>query len=94
MGRVSGPLLDRIDLHIEVPAVPFQELSAAHDGTSSAAMREQVQRARLVQRDRFGTGGRKLNAHMGSRLLRKHCATDADGKTLLEPVRNGVAARF
>ena len=43
MGRISGPLLDRIDLHIEVPAVPFQELSAQADGTSSAAMREQVQ---------------------------------------------------
>src|SRR6516165_1430401 len=52
MGRVSGPLLDRIDLHIEVPAVPFQELSASADGTSSAAMRQQVDTARLVQRQR------------------------------------------
>ena len=42
MGRISGPLLDRIDLHIEVPAVPFQELSTGADGTSSAVMREQV----------------------------------------------------
>ncbi len=48
MSRVSGPLLDRIDLHIEVPAVPFQELSSNADGTSSAAMREQVQKARQV----------------------------------------------
>ena len=54
MGRIRGPLLDRIDLHIEVPAVPFQELSASADGTSSAAMREQVSKARAVQRDRFG----------------------------------------
>ena len=46
MGRISGPLLDRIDLHIEVPSVPFQELAATADGTSSAAMREQVQQAR------------------------------------------------
>src|SRR6516225_5976114 len=46
MARISGPLLDRIDLHIEVPAVPFQELSARADGTSSAIMREQVSRAR------------------------------------------------
>src|SRR5271166_1351755 len=55
MGRISGPLLDRIDLHIEVPAVPFQELSAGADGSSSASMREQVNRARAVQRERFGT---------------------------------------
>src|SRR5437879_4519791 len=54
MGRISGPLLDRIDMHIEVPAVPFQELSANADGTSSAAMREQVSKARAVQRRRFG----------------------------------------
>ena len=54
MGRISGPLLDRIDLHIEVPAVPFQELSATADGTSSEIMREQVSKARLVQRQRFG----------------------------------------
>src|SRR6516165_7338329 len=54
MGRISGPLLDRVDLHIEVPAVPFQELSANADGTSSVVMREQVARARQAQRQRFG----------------------------------------
>src|SRR5262249_16055997 len=54
LGRISGPLLDRIDMHIEVPAVPFQELSASADGTSSAVMREQVQKARAAQRKRFG----------------------------------------
>src|ERR671924_2268622 len=54
MGRIYGPLLDRIDLHIEVPTVPFQELAANADGTSSAAMREQVTRARRAQRQRFG----------------------------------------
>src|SRR5438477_2089715 len=54
IGRISGPLLDRIDLHIEVPSVPFQELSANADGTSSAVMREQVHRARQAQRQRFG----------------------------------------
>src|SRR4029077_21175214 len=52
--RISGPLLDRIDLHIEVPAVPYQELAARHDGTSSASMREQVLRAREAQTRRFG----------------------------------------
>src|SRR3989454_321863 len=56
MGRISGPLLDRIDLHIEVPAVPFQELAAPTEGTTSAQMREQVLRARAIQRLRFGAG--------------------------------------
>ncbi len=95
MGRVSGPLLDRIDLHIEVPAVPFQELSAVADGTSSALMRQQVQQARAIQERRFGSGGRKLNAHMTSRLLRKHCATDVEGKSLLRTAMEelGLSAR-
>src|SRR5438270_449245 len=95
MGRVSGPLLDRIDLHIEVPAVPFQELSAVTDGTSSASMREQVLHARQIQQDRFGVGGRKLNAHMGSRQLRKFCPVDSEGKGLLRTAMEslGLSAR-
>ncbi len=61
-------VLDRIDLHIEVPAVPFQELSAA-DGTPSAVMREQVSRARKVQQQRFGADSNVLNSRMSSRQL-------------------------
>src|SRR5438034_4107143 len=67
MGKISGPLLDRIDLHIEVPSVPFQELSATADGTSSATMRDQVSRARQVQRQRFGPESHRLNSRMTSR---------------------------
>jgi magnesium chelatase family protein len=95
MGRVSGPLLDRIDLHIEVPAVPFQELSAPAEGTSSAAMRDQVLRARQIQQDRFGIGGRRLNSHMGSRQLRKYCPVDVEGKSLLRTAMDelGLSAR-
>ncbi|HEX5273476.1 MAG TPA: YifB family Mg chelatase-like AAA ATPase [Gemmataceae bacterium] len=95
MGRISGPLLDRIDLHIEVPAVPFQELSAQADGTSSAQMREQVNRARAVQRQRFGRDGHRLNAQMNSRQLRKHCALDETGKGLLKQAMEdlGLSAR-
>ncbi len=95
MGRISGPLLDRIDLHIEVPAVPFQELSASADGTSSAGMREQVNRARRVQRQRFGTDNHRLNAQMSSRQLRKYCALDEAGKTLLRQAMEdlGLSAR-
>jgi magnesium chelatase family protein len=95
MGRISGPLLDRIDLHIEVPAVPFQELSANADGTSSAQMREQVNRARAIQRQRFGVDSHKLNARMSSRQMRKHCVLDNAGRELLKQAMEelGLSAR-
>ena len=84
MGRISGPLLDRIDMHIEVPAVPFQELSASADGTSSVAMREEVSKARAVQRKRFGADNATLNSRMSTRQLRRHCGLDGEGKQLLK----------
>ncbi len=95
MGRISGPLLDRIDLHLEVPAVPFQELSASADGTSSATMREQVARARQVQRDRFGSDNHRLNSRMTTRQLRKHTVLDAEGRQLLQKAMDdlGLSAR-
>ncbi len=95
MGRISGPLLDRIDLHIEVPAVPFQELSATADGTSSVIMREQVDRARSVQRQRFGPDSHRLNGKMTTRQLRKFCVLDAEGKQLLQTAMDelGLSAR-
>jgi magnesium chelatase family protein len=90
-----GPLLDRIDLHIEVPAVPFQELSASADGTSSAVMREQVQKARAAQRQRFGADSHTLNSRMTTRQLRRHCALDEEGKGLLKQAMEelGLSAR-
>src|SRR5262245_54901021 len=95
MGRVSGPLLDRIDLHLEVPAVAFQELSATADGTSSAVMREQVGRARAVQRQRFGADTHTLNSRMSSRQLRRYCQLDESGKGLLKQAMDdlGLSAR-
>ena len=95
MGKISGTLLDRIDLHIEVPAVPFQELSANADGTSSAAMREQVHRARAAQRERFGPDSNRLNGRMTTRQLRKHCVLDAECKKLLQTAMDelGLSAR-
>jgi magnesium chelatase family protein len=94
LGRVSGPLLDRIDMHIEVPAVPYQELAANADGTTSVSMREQVSRVRDIQKQRFGTGAR-LNGRMSGRQLRKHCATDASGRALLQSAMEdlGLSAR-
>jgi magnesium chelatase family protein len=95
MGKISGPLLDRIDLHIEIPAVPFEELSAGKDGTSSAAMREQVNRVRAIQRARFGEGSTCLNGQMGTRLLRQHCKLDATGRQVLQRAMDelGLSAR-
>lgn len=95
MGRISGPLLDRIDLHIEVPSVPFQELAATADGTSSAAMRQQVMKAREVQRGRFGAESSRLNCRMTTRQLRKYCTLDTEGRTLLQTAMDslGLSAR-
>jgi magnesium chelatase family protein len=95
MNRISGPLLDRIDLHIEVPAVPFKELSAKVDGTPSAVMAEQVRNARKVQSARFGPGSVRLNARMTSRQLRKFCVLDEELRGVLQHAMDtlGLSAR-
>lgn len=89
-----GPLRDRIDLHIEVPAVPFEDLSKPGDGTNSAAMREQVFKARAIQAARFGTGA-GLNGRMTSRQIRRHCMLDAGGQQVLKDAMDalGLSAR-
>ena len=94
MARISGPLLDRIDIHIEVPAVPFQELSSAQAGTSSALMRESVEIARELQAQRFGAGS-TYNAQMSSRQLRELCPLDRTCSNLLRDSCNelGLSAR-
>jgi magnesium chelatase family protein len=83
MAKISGPLLDRIDLHIEVPAVPFKELSGALDGTSSAAMRDDVMAARAIQQGRFLHSKTRQNAQMTTREIRKHCELNDSGMNLL-----------
>ncbi len=95
MGRISGPLLDRIDLHIEVPSVPFQELSANADGTASAQMREQVLRARQLQRQRFGADSSRVNSRMTSKQLRKFCVLDQNCQGLMKNAMDnlGLSAR-
>jgi magnesium chelatase family protein len=95
LGRISGPMLDRIDLHIEVPRVPFQELSASADGTSSAQMREQVQRARTLQRRRFGPESARANSRMTSKQLRKFCPLETDCHDLMKNAMEnlGLSAR-
>ncbi|HEU4709669.1 MAG TPA: YifB family Mg chelatase-like AAA ATPase [Methylophilaceae bacterium] len=79
-GKISGPLLDRIDLHVEVPALREDELTAAAAGEASAAMRRRVEEARRRQLERQG----KANALLGSKEVDEHCAPDAAGLTLLK----------
>jgi magnesium chelatase family protein len=95
LGRISGPLLDRLDIHIEVPPVPFRELSNTQTGTTSAAMREQVIAARNIQRKRFGAQGLKLNGKMTPSQIRKHCVLDTEAENLLKGAMEsmGLSAR-
>lgn len=83
MGKISGPLLDRIDIHIEVPAVEYKELASTKAGTSSAAMRELVARARSAQEVRFKEVRTRRNAQMTSRQIRDFCRLDDAGGALL-----------
>ena len=83
VNKISGPLLDRIDIHIEVPAVPFEELSGTGQGTSSEEMREQVVRAREAQRLRFQGRRTMYNAQMSSREVREFCRLDTESRRIL-----------
>ncbi len=85
MNRISGPLMDRIDLHIEVTPVSIQEMASLDVGESSAAIRERVIRARKVQEERFrGVEGVHTNAMMNSKMLRAYCHLSAESARLLE----------
>jgi magnesium chelatase family protein len=84
MSKISGPLLDRIDIHIEVPAVPYGELAAKAAGTSSATMKEAVLTARARQTERFANSRTRANAQMTSRELREVCPLNNTCQKLLE----------
>jgi magnesium chelatase family protein len=96
MAKISGPLMDRIDIHIDVPAVHYRELSASSDGEPSTRIRERVQRARHRQEERFhGVRNVFCNAHMSTRQIRSICRLSAESQTLLETAmdRLGLSAR-
>jgi len=86
--RISGPLLDRIDIHIEVPRLKDQELINQPNGEPSAAIRERVQRAREIQSSRFQDNGAHCNAHMNAKQIRKFCQANDDAKDLLRTAIN------
>ena len=95
LGRISGPLLDRIDIHIEVPQVKFRDITAARPGEKSAAIRARVIAAREIQQKRFT--GRKVtcNARMGSRELKEFCTISDSTLDLLKMAmqENNLSAR-
>jgi magnesium chelatase family protein len=96
MSRISGPLLDRIDIHIEVPAVSFQELADKEEGEPSMDIQERVQKAREVQLSRFKKSGKLFaNAQMESQDLKTHCELDNESSELLRTAMDklGLSAR-
>jgi magnesium chelatase family protein len=109
MGRISGPLLDRIDIHIEIPAIKYKELTETQDAEPSCAIKDRVEKARAIQRERFSAkniggsaticGGKEdrifYNAQMNTRLIKKHCILEDKAKELLKMAMNelGLSAR-
>jgi len=94
--RVSGPLLDRIDIHVEVPRVAYNDLASIAPGEPSRAVRERVERARMVQQSRFASiPGVFTNARMESRELRRFASPDEEGRRLLRAAMEklGLSAR-
>lgn len=96
LNKVSGPLMDRIDLHIEVTPVPVSQLNKDGKAESSATIRNRVVAARAIQTERFkGNPGVHCNAQMGSKLTREHCRLTDECRTIMEQAMNrlGLSAR-
>ena len=85
LSKISGPLLDRIDIHIEVTPVPFEKLSEERKGESSVTIRKRVTRARAIQTERFkGLNNVHYNAQMNTKQIREYCALNQNSKTMLK----------
>ncbi len=95
ISRLSGPLLDRIDIHIEVPSVSFDDLHAPPTGEPSQFIRERVKLARARQRERFSDSGLFCNAHMGSKDIKQYCKMDEITRDMLRSglEKLGLSAR-
>jgi len=96
VSKISGPLLDRIDIHIEVPAVKYKELRGGESGENSAVVRERVLQARRIQLARYATEKKIFaNAQMPPKMIRQHCAISAEAEKMLENAitRLGLSAR-
>ncbi len=87
--RISGPLLDRIDLHVEVPLVEYKALASSDGGESSSSIRQRVETVREMQQERFAKHpGIHTNSAMTPRLIKKHCELDAEASVHLEHAMN------
>lgn len=93
--KISGPLLDRIDIQIELPAVSYDELSARPDGDTSAAIRERVNKARRIQIERYKNDGITSNSQLSAGLLDKYCSLGTEANLMLKAAyeRLGLSAR-
>lgn len=83
IGKISGPLLDRIDIHIEIPAVKYQELASNRDAEASAKIKNRIEDARTIQHRRLMPEGLFHNAQMNSRMIKKYCPLGDEAKELL-----------
>ena len=94
-GKISGPLLDRIDLHIEVPSVKYRDLTGKEEGESSAAIKKRVDRARERQKQRFNGAGILSNARMKEKQIRSFCPINEESHQLMEMAieKMGFSAR-
>jgi len=94
-GKISGPLLDRIDLHIEVPSVKYRALTGKEGGETSAAVKKRVDDARSIQHQRFGRSGVMTNARMTEKQIRLHCEIGEESHQLMEMAieKLGLSAR-
>lgn len=87
--RISGPLLDRIDIHLEVPAVQFREMSSGEPGEASSAIRDRVTHVREVQRRRFGSASKtRCNSRMSAKQIKAHCPLGEDAAGMLQMAMN------
>ena len=93
--KISGPLLDRIDIHIEVPALKYRELTGKDDGESSKDIKERVEKSRGFQIQRFKNTGMYFNSQMNHRMIRKFCSLNDETKNLLKVAIDelGISAR-
>ena len=93
--KVSGPLLDRIDIHVEVPAVRYKDLASHNDAETSADIRARMNRARAVQSERLKRTKIHCNAQMNNRQIKRYCPVDRDSHKLLEAAidKLGLSAR-
>ena len=95
MAKISGPLLDRIDIHIELPSIKYKELADTKDAESSNVIKARVEKARAIQRERFKSEGIFYNASMSTKLIKKYCILEDEAKELLRMAMGelGLSAR-